>query len=160
MWGISWPATTSTSAAPPAIEFAVAALQVKEIIVCGHSNCGAMKAVLEPGSIEGLPAMKAWMAHAAETGRIVRENYSHLEGEARFTATVEENVLVQLENLRTHPSVAAAMEKGALRLHGWVYKIQTGEVFAYDATQAQFVPLTDAGVAPLDEAHRSSDLSI
>jgi carbonic anhydrase len=143
-----------------AIEFAVAALQVKEIIVCGHSNCGAMKAVLEPGSIEGLPAMKAWMAHAAETGRIVRENYSHLEGEARFTATVEENVLVQLENLRTHPSVAAAMEKGALRLHGWVYKIQTGEVFAYDATQAQFVPLTDAGVAPLDEAHRSSDLSI
>jgi carbonic anhydrase len=143
-----------------AIEFAVAALHVKEIIVCGHSNCGAMKAVLEPESIEGLPAMKAWMAHAAETGRIVRENYGNLEGEARFTATVEENVLVQLENLRTHPSVAAAIARGALRLHGWVYKIQSGEVFAYDAAQAQFVPLADAGVAPLDEAHRSSDLSI
>lgn len=143
-----------------AIEFAVAVLGVKEIIVCGHSNCGAMKAVLEPESIEGLPAMKAWMAHAAETSRIVRENYSHLEDEARLTATVEENVLVQLENLRTHPSVAAAMEKGALRVHGWVYKIQTGEVFAYDTSQAQFVPLADVGVAPLDEAHRSKDLSI
>ena len=143
-----------------AIEFAVAALKVKQIILCGHSNCGAMKAVLEPESLEGMPAMKEWMAHAAETSRLVRENYGHLEGEARLTATVEENVLVQLENLRTHPSVAAAMERGELRVHGWVYKIQTGEVFAYDATQAQFVPLADAGVAPLDEAHRSSDLSI
>ncbi|HTL98399.1 MAG TPA: carbonic anhydrase [Holophagaceae bacterium] len=143
-----------------AIEFAVSALKVKEIIVCGHSNCGAMQAVLDPSGLEGMPAMKAWMAHAKETGRIVRENYGHLEGEARLTATVEENVLVQLENLRTHPSVATAMEKGALRLHGWVYKIQTGEVYVYDPEQAQFVPLTDAGVAPLDEAHRSSDLSI
>lgn len=143
-----------------AIEFAVAALQVKNIIVCGHSNCGAMKAVLEPDSIEGLPAMKAWMTHAAETSRLVRENYGHLEGEAQLTATVEENVLVQLENLRTHPSVATAMGRDGLKVHGWVYKIQTGEVFAYDAAQAQFVPLADAGVAPLDEAHRSRDLSI
>ena len=143
-----------------AIEFAVVALHVKTIIVCGHSNCGAMKAVLEPGSIEGMPAMQAWMAHARETGRLVGEHYSHLEGEARLTATVEENVLVQLENLRTHPSVAEAMERGHLKVHGWVYKIQTGEVFAYDAAQAQFLPLTDAGVTPLDEAHRSRDLSI
>ena len=143
-----------------AIEFAVAALQVKNIIVCGHSNCGAMKAILEPDSIEGLPAMKAWMGHAAQTGRLVRENYGHLEGEAQLTATVEENVLVQLENLRTHPSVATAMERDGLKVHGWVYKIQTGEVFAYDAAQAQFMPLADAGVAPLDEAHRSRDLSI
>ena len=143
-----------------AIEFAVEALKVKEIIVCGHSNCGAMKAVLDPGSIEAMPAMKEWMGHAAETSRIMRENYGHLEGEARLTATVEENVLVQLENLRTHPSVASAMERGELRVHGWVYKIQTGEVFAFDAAQAQFVPLADAGVAPLDEAHRSRDLSI
>ncbi len=143
-----------------AIEFAVVALKVKEIIICGHSNCGAMQAVLDPSAVEKLPAMKAWMAHAHETGRLVRENYSHLEGEARLTATVEENVLVQLEHLRTHPSVAEAIERGALRLHGWIYKIQTGEVFAYDAEQAQFTPLTEAGIAPLDEAHRSSDLSI
>lgn len=143
-----------------AIEFAVAALKVKDIIVCGHSNCGAMKAVLEPDSIEAMPAMKAWMAHARETGRLVGEHYGHLHGEDRLTATVEENVLVQLENLRTHPSVAEAMERGRLKVHGWVYKIQTGEVFAYDAAQAQFVPLADSGVAPLDEAHRSRDLSI
>lgn len=124
-----------------AIEFAVVALKVKEIIICGHSNCGAMKAVLDPASLDSMPAMKEWMGHAAETSRLVRENYSHLEGEACLTATVEENVLVQLENLRTHPSVAAAMQRGELRAHGWVYKIQTGEVFAYDAAQAEFVPL-------------------
>ena len=143
-----------------AIEFAVAALKVKEIVICGHSNCGAMQAVLDPASVDRLPAMKAWMGHATETGRLVRENYAHLEGEARLTATVEENVLVQLENLRTHPSVLDAIDRGALRLHGWVYKIQTGEVYAYDAGQAQFMALSEAGVAPLDEAHRSSDLSI
>jgi carbonic anhydrase len=143
-----------------AIEFAVVALKVKEIIICGHSNCGAMQAVLDPAAVDHLPAMKAWMAHAEETGRLVQENYAHLEGEARLTATVEENVLVQLEHLRTHPSVAEAIERGALRLHGWVYKIQTGEVFAYDPEQAQFAALTEAGVAPLDEAHRSRDLSI
>ncbi|MBS1766785.1 MAG: carbonic anhydrase [Acidobacteria bacterium] len=143
-----------------AIEFAVAVLKVKNIIVCGHSNCGAMKAVLDPASIESLPAMKAWMANTAETGRLVRENYGHLTGDARLTATVQENVLVQLENLRTHPSVAEAMDRGGLTIHGWAYKIQTGEIFAYDAAQAQFVPLADAGVEPLDEAHRSTDLSI
>lgn len=143
-----------------AIEFAVAALRVRDIIVCGHSNCGAMQAVLDPASVESLPAMKAWISHARETGRIIQENYSHLHGKDRLHATVEENVLVQLENLRTHPSVAAAMERGELRIHGWVYLIQTGEVFAYDPVQAQFVPLADAGIAPLDESHRSSDLSI
>ncbi|HJU83588.1 MAG TPA: carbonic anhydrase [Holophagaceae bacterium] len=146
--------------AAAAIEFAVSALKVKDIIVCGHSNCGAMQAVLKPDSLEALPAMRTWMSHAEETRRLVQENYGHLEGDARLTATVEENVLVQLENLRTHPSVAQALEAGSLRVHGWVYKIQTGEVFAYDADQAQFTPLAEAGLAPLDEAHRSSDLSI
>jgi carbonic anhydrase len=58
-------------------------------------------------------------------------------------AAIEENVLVQIENLRTHPSVAAALSRGDLRLHGWVYKFQTGEVFAYHADQQQYLPLSD-----------------
>jgi carbonic anhydrase len=142
------------------IEFAVAALKVKDIVICGHSNCGAMQALVDPATLRGLPAMQAWMSRASGTKRLVQENYADLEGEARLTATVEENVLVQLENLREHPSVAAAIEAGALALHGWVYKIQTGEVFAYDALQAQFMALSNEGVAPLDEAHRTRDLGI
>ena len=125
------------------IEFAVAGLGVRDIILCGHSHCGAMKAVLEPERVESLPAVARWLVHAESTRRIVRENYLHLDGERLITAAVEENVLVQLENLRTLPAVAARLVRGDLHLHGWVYKIETGEVFAYDFASGQFVPLAE-----------------
>jgi carbonic anhydrase len=125
------------------IEFAVAALGVKDVIVCGHSHCGAMKGLLEPGAVAALPAVAGWLAHAETTRRIVRENYRDLAPDRLLTLTVEENVLVQLENLRTLPAVAARLRKGDLHLHGWVYKIETGEVFAYDPGPGQFVPLAE-----------------
>lgn len=121
------------------IEFAVAALGVKDIIICGHSHCGAMKGLLQPEMVASLPAVSSWLTHAETTRRIVRDNYKHLDGDRLVTATVEENVLVQLENLRTLPAVASRLVKGDLHLHGWVYKIETGEVFAYDFTNGQFV---------------------
>lgn len=123
------------------VEYAVAALGVKDIIVCGHSHCGAMSGLLQPESLQELPLVQSWLSHAEATRRIITENYSHLSGLPLLTATVEENVLVQLENLRTHPCVAAAIRAGALNLHGWVYKIETGEVFAYHPEQEQFQPL-------------------
>lgn len=123
------------------IEFAVAALGVKDIIICGHSHCGAMKGLLQPEMVAPLPAVSSWLSHAETTRRIVKENYTHLNGDALVTATVEENVLVQLENLRTLPAVASRLVRGDLHLHGWVYKIETGDVFAYDMTSGQFVPL-------------------
>lgn len=123
------------------IEFAVAALGVKDIIVCGHSHCGAMKGLLQPEAVAHLPTVSAWLGHAETTRRIVRDNYPHLDGDRLVTATVEENVLVQLENLRTLPAVASRLVKGDLHLHGWVYKIETGEVFGYDAENGQFVPV-------------------
>jgi len=123
------------------IEFAVAALGVKDIIICGHSHCGAMKGLLQPEMVAPLPAVASWLSHAEATRRIVRDNYKHLDGDRLVTATVEENVLVQLENLRTLPAVASRLVKGDLHLHGWVYKIETGEVFAYDSPNGQFVPV-------------------
>lgn len=124
------------------IEYAVAVLKVEDIIVCGHSHCGAMAGLLHPESVAALPAVKALLSHAEATRRIILENYGHIEQEtARITATVEENVLVQLENLRTHPSVAAALSRDRLKLHGWVYKFETGQVFAYDPQQQQFTEL-------------------
>lgn len=123
------------------IEFAVAGLGVKDIIICGHSHCGAMHGLLNPESVRSLPSVAHWLTHAETTQRIVRENYQHLEGDRLLTATIEENVLVQLENLRTHPAVAARMLRGELHLHGWVYKIETGEVFAFNPVDGQFVPL-------------------
>lgn len=125
------------------IEYAVSALKVKDVVICGHSQCGAMTGLLYPEKIEELPAVRGWLQHAETTRRIIRENYKHLNDNpaALLTATVEENVLVQLEHLRTHPAVAVAISRKQLRLHGWVYKIETGEVFAYDPETEQYVPL-------------------
>ncbi len=130
------------------IEYAVAALKVRDIIVCGHSHCGAMNGLLNLDSLDSLPSVRQWLSHAEATRRIVKQNYQHLCDGPLLTATIEENVLVQLENLRTHPAVAAALARGELNLHGWVYKIETGEVFAYDPEQEQFVPLGTAKGAP------------
>jgi carbonic anhydrase len=131
------------------IEFAVAALEVPDVIVCGHSHCGAMKGLVEPETLRDLPAMRAWLSYAEETRRIVREKYTDRSDTALLTTTVEENVLVQIENLRTHPTVASALARGKLKLHGWVYKIETGEVFAYDPVRGQFVPITEVVPGPV-----------
>jgi carbonic anhydrase len=126
------------------IEYAVSALKVRDIIVCGHSHCGAMAGLLDPDSLSKLPAVRAYLQHAEATRRIVEENYAHLtESSKRLTLTVEENVLVQLENLRTHPAVAAAVSRNDLKLHGWVYKFETGEVFAFDPDKGQFSSIDD-----------------
>jgi carbonic anhydrase len=125
------------------IEYAIAVLGVKDVIVCGHSLCGAMTGLLAPDSLKDLPSVAKWLRHAEATRQIIKQNYSHLEGHALLTATVEENVLVQLENLRTHPSIAVGLSRGNLTLHAWVYQIESGQVFAYDPSTNQFLPLTD-----------------
>ena len=128
------------------VEYAVSVLNVQDIIVCGHSHCGAMNGMLYPELLCETPAVRRWLEHAEATARIMRENYQHLtEAAARLTATVEENVLVQLENLRTHPSVAAASSRGDLKLHGWVYKFETGQVFTYEPERHEFVALHQVG---------------
>ncbi len=136
------------------IELAVDALGVKDIIICGHSHCGAMRALLDPAMVDSLPAVASWLSHAESTRRIVRDKYTHLEGDALVTATVEENVLVQLENLRTLPSIAPRLMRGDLHLHGWVYKIETGDVFAYDLASGQFVPVAHYQYPPNEAVMR------
>lgn len=125
------------------IEYAVQVLGIKDIIVCGHSNCGAMRALIDPRPLESLPAMRDWLEYAAETRKIVAKSYQHLEGEARVMAAVEENVLEQLDHVSHLPSVAPALARGAVKLHGWVYKIKTGEVFHYDPSEGQYLSLDD-----------------
>ena len=131
------------------IEFAVVGLGIQHIIVCGHSHCGAMKGLLHPESLTGLPMMAAWLGHAEATRRIAQQKYADRPAEALLNVAIQENVLVQLENLRTHPAVAAALAGGKLKLHAWVYKIETGQVFAYDPERGQFAPLTGISPAPV-----------
>lgn len=136
------------------IEFAVAGLGVKDIIICGHSHCGAMKGLLDPSQTKDLPAVAQWLAHAEATKRIIEDNYSDLTGTELINAAIEENVLVQLENLRTLPSVKSRLVRGDLRLHGWIYEIETGSVSAYDRLDGQFVPLEQYRFPPSETAMR------
>ena len=140
------------------VEYAIAALKIHHVIVCGHSHCGAMSGLLAPDMIETLPAVQAYLGHAESTRRIMEENYSHItDFHERLDRTVEENVLAQLENLRTHPTVAAAIGRKELELHGWVYKFETGEVFAFDPAIHDFAPL-DQVVPAVSEMLRSASV--
>ncbi|HWL94100.1 MAG TPA: carbonic anhydrase [Phycisphaerae bacterium] len=141
-------AGSASSGEAATIEFAIANLGVKDVIVCGHSQCGAMKVIHHPERLTDMPAMKSWLVNAESTRRIMVEKYKDLSEPEFLTATVEENVLVQLENLRTHPTVSARIASGQLNLHGWVYKIETGEVFAFNPHEGQYFPLSKKPPTP------------
>jgi carbonic anhydrase len=135
--------TGSTNSTAGAIEFAVQSLGVSDVVVCGHSQCGAMAALLnglpEP---EATPHLRAWLEVAAPVRRLIERDYRHLiDPDARTTAAGGENVLFALENLHTYPAVATRLAAGTLRLHGWFFKIATAELFAYDPTTEQFQPI-------------------
>lgn len=132
-----------------AIEYAVAALGVHHIIVCGHSDCGAMKAVLDPPTLKSMPTVKAWLRHAEVAKIVMQENRCSCAGREPLEVLTEENVVAQLDHLRTHPSVAARLASGQLFIHGWVYSIETAEIKAYDAEQGCFRPLDSEGSIPV-----------
>ncbi|HRG97303.1 MAG TPA: carbonic anhydrase [Polyangiaceae bacterium] len=123
------------------VEFAVSGLHIEDIVVCGHGDCGALKAALDPRLTEQMPEVRAWVRHAARTREILDDRYPDATGDDRLNIAAQENVLAQIENLCTHPAIAERLARGAVRIHGWVYKIATGEVFAYDPEQKQFLPL-------------------
>jgi carbonic anhydrase len=137
------------------IEYAVAALGVSDIVICGHSQCGAMKALIDPTPLADMPIVKAWLDNAEATRRITKARYGHLSGADLLEVVVAENVLVQIEHLRTQPAVAAALASGSLRLHAWVYAIETGAVLAYDPEQGQYAPM-EGKVVPVMEGTRKA----
>ncbi|MFC5723936.1 carbonic anhydrase [Streptomyces gamaensis] len=110
------------------IEYAVAVLGVSDIVVCGHSGCGAMTALAEGHEPAGAPAVAAWLRHA--DAAVARTTAA--PGTDKVATLVRHNVLAQLANLATHPSVARAVTGGTLTLHGWVFDIATGGVEELD----------------------------
>jgi carbonic anhydrase len=121
-----------------AIEYAVEVLGVDNIIICGHTQCGAIKAILNPEQMESLPFVRKWLAQTSRVREIIERGYADLPPEARLTAAVEENVLGQLENLRDYPFVASRLEAGKLHVSGWVFDISSGAVFDYDPDDGEF----------------------
>jgi carbonic anhydrase len=124
-----------------AIEYAIEVLEVGNVIVCGHTHCGAIDAILHPERVKHLPLVARWLAESSAIPQLIEERYGHLTGEARITAAVEENVLIQLENLRSFDFVARRLDEGKLTMSGWVFSIASGEVFDYDPGAQQFVKM-------------------
>jgi carbonic anhydrase len=124
-----------------AIQYAVEVLDVENVIVCGHTQCGAVKAILDPDSVAHLEYVKRWIKSTMSVKRVIEEKYAHLSGEAQLTAAIQENVLAQLEHLREYPFIARRLEAGKLHVSGWIFDVARGEVFDYDPDQGEFVPL-------------------
>jgi carbonic anhydrase len=131
------------------VEYAVAALGVRDIIICGHSDCGAMKAVADPHCVHDMPNVAAWLRHSSAAHRVVRDAYPDLGNGDLVRAISMENVVAQLSHLRTHPTVAAGMARGEISLHGWFIDIHAGQILALDGVTGQFVAVQDGVPLPV-----------
>ncbi len=116
------------------VEFACTALDVSHVVVCGHSDCGAMKGLLYPDDpgLRRMPTVASWLRNAEAARSVVEVMRPGLEGAEKVQALVEQNVRTQMQHLRTHPAVAARLAEGSLSLHGWVYEIEDGTVCTVD----------------------------
>ena len=123
------------------IEYATAVLRVPEIIVCGHTDCGVMKGVLNPEALKPLASVSAWLNHAQPARQAIAKYKGDWSAPEFLLALTERNVVEQLKNLHTHPSVARRLEQGNLKLHGWVYHIGTGLVTTYSRRRDKFIPV-------------------
>jgi len=112
--------------------------------------------VIDPTLLERMPIVKTWLEYAEATRRIAADRYAHLTGDELLEVVVAEHVLVQIENLRTQPAVAAALARGSVRLHAWVYAIDSGEVLAYDPQEGQYRPI-EGRLVPVVEGKRKRE---
>ena len=123
------------------IEYAVDVIKVRYAILCGHSDCGAMKAALNRKGLEKLPKASRWLRHV-EAAFTHRQPVNPADGEhAELGSLIRGNVVAQLHNLKAQPSVAYGMAHGTLQVFGWYYDIMTGTIEQYDEQQRRFLPL-------------------
>lgn len=123
------------------IEYAVAVLKVRHVIICGHSDCGAVKAVLDKKDISKLPLTHKWLKYVEAAWQYREPGDPMADEKGRHTALIHANVIAQLQNLNSHPEVAAGLAKGTLQVHGWYYDIMTGAIEAFDQQTRKFGPL-------------------
>jgi carbonic anhydrase len=124
------------------IEYAVAVLGVRDIVVCGHTDCGAMKGALNPHALTDLPHVSDWLEHSRAAVEVVRAGNGRATLDELDQVT-EQNVLLQLQHLSTHPTVAAGIRSNEITLHGWVYDIASGQVNAWDQATDTFLPIEE-----------------
>jgi carbonic anhydrase len=138
------PPTETASGVAATIEYAIRVLRIPDVVICGHSDCGAMKGILESEKIESLPAVRSYLEHAGPSSkwltRLLKDATS-LSFEQKLKLLTEANVIAQLQNLRNHPAVDDALKNNTVRVHGWVYDIGTGGILQFDSEEGCFRPL-------------------
>lgn len=148
------PHSNETGGMTASIEYAVAVLGVRHIIICGHTDCGAVKGAMDVESLQGIPHVKEWLGHCRSAMEIVRERHDIPSGcgldHSHLNEAIEENVLQQLQHMRTHPIVAAKLATGKVEIHGWVYNIETGEIRCCDHQSTEFQPFDDHYAEEID----------
>ncbi|QJR81884.1 carbonic anhydrase [Alteromonas pelagimontana] len=137
------PHSNQTGGMTASIEFAVAGLGVTHIVVCGHTDCGAMKGALNPEKLSSMPHVKEWLGHCRCATEVVKEKFGNLDND-RLDDLTKENVLQQIQHLRTHPSVAAKLATNQIQLHGWVYDIGKGTILCWDSASQTFEEMEQA----------------
>lgn len=143
------PYATMNGGVSSTVEYAVAALKVRDIIVCGHSDCGAMKALVNPELTANMPNVAAWLRHSHAAKSVLDSSYPELDAGASVRAASLENVVVQLQHLRTHPSVAAGIARGEIALHGWFVDIHAGQMLALDGVSGRFKAVREDAPLPV-----------
>lgn len=137
------PYSTNTGGTTASIEYAVALLGVKHIVICGHSECGAMHGVMNPDLVKDLPHVRKWLSFSQTAYQIIQEKEPNLPKDKKLAMLIEENVLLQMRHLQTHAHVAAKMATKKIQLHGWTYDIGSGDVKAYDEKKGCFTPVEE-----------------
>ena len=136
----------STNSTAAAIEYAVEVLGVEDVVVCGHSQCGAMRALMQgTGDLPRMEHLENWLSLAEPVRETVLHRYAHLRGsDEQIDAAGQENVLHAVESLKTYPCVRRRMKEDGLRLHSWFFRIAGAELFAYEPSAGEFLPLIGA----------------
>jgi carbonic anhydrase len=135
------PSTATLSGEAATVEYAIQVLKVQDVIVCGHSHCGAITALLRPETLHGLPAVEKWLGHAEHVRREIEEQNLSADGDDLLTTAIKANVVVQVNHLRTYAALAEAEARGDVQLHGCFYRIETGEVSVFDEPSRRFTAL-------------------
>lgn len=120
------------------IEYAVTVLGVQDVIVCGHSACGAMKGLLHPEELKKTPATARWLEYAERAVEMLERDYCELHGGPRLKKLTQLNVVEQMAHLHTHPAVEQRFAAGKVRIHGWFYEIHKGIVESYNCDTGAF----------------------
>jgi carbonic anhydrase len=126
------------------IEYAVSALGVRDIVVCGHSDCGAMKALLNPASLKDMPQVRSWLRNARQARQALGKTQASRPTVETLAKLTKLNVRLQLDRLSVHPKVETQIRARALELHGWYYRIDTGEVEAWQPAEDRWVAVQES----------------